>query len=497
MRHRKLLLTAFFAVTLTAVAVANTRVVPSAQYPTIQSAINASVPGDQICVLPGTYVESIRYHNGVNGVDVHVVALAGPKVTTIDSSTLAAPAVVIDSQNGAGAILEGFTITTNLKARGVEVRSGSTPTIRGNIFSKCRPPSNGSGGGILVVDSGSSATIESNLFTGNVANDGAAIQLAETGADIINNRFIANTSIGGFSGATLDFGSNGSATINIVGNLFTGNRSTKGGGGVIFGTKGSLFVVNNTIADNIMLAGAPTIEPRQCAVVEIVNNILWNANGFELPSSTAWRVDNNVINDTAWQTGTNTGVAPTFLNQTLGDYRNAPLSSAVELGTLNVNVPLPANDEEGDPRWVDADGNGTAEIDAGCDEFDACAYLANPIKAGTNAVWTYKAPTKYNGNTFFGYLSAGAGENTPSGKGIPLPDGSGRFLALDNDGWYMSSQLVPMVMSQAMSTGTAQTVPFMWNHNVKGKEMYYAGLVMDLSTGAFVKVLPTQSFTIQ
>ena len=49
-------------------------------YPTIQSAINASANGDTVLVAPGTYAENINF----SGKAITVTSEGGPEVTLID-----------------------------------------------------------------------------------------------------------------------------------------------------------------------------------------------------------------------------------------------------------------------------------------------------------------------------------------------------------------------------------------------------------------------------
>ena len=84
--------------------------VPS-QFPTIQGAIEAAMPLDQILVDSGTYVENLDFL----GKSITVTGVNGPDFTVIDGSELTrgpdeGSTIVFASGESPLAILEGFTI---------------------------------------------------------------------------------------------------------------------------------------------------------------------------------------------------------------------------------------------------------------------------------------------------------------------------------------------------------------------------------------------------
>ena len=102
-------------------------VVPT-QYPSIQSAINASVSGDIITVRPGTYNERLD----IGGRNITLRSLLGPNATIIDPQGVGG--VVIQSTNAAanGWVLQGFTIRNGLDS--ALYVSGVTATVRNCKF---------------------------------------------------------------------------------------------------------------------------------------------------------------------------------------------------------------------------------------------------------------------------------------------------------------------------------------------------------------------------
>ncbi|MCH9002404.1 MAG: right-handed parallel beta-helix repeat-containing protein, partial [Planctomycetes bacterium] len=81
--------------------------VPTAAYPTIQSAIQAAVAGDEVVVAPGVYNEAISF--GATAITVR--SSGGSAVTTIDASGLDLRVVKFFPGSGPATQLSGFTIT--------------------------------------------------------------------------------------------------------------------------------------------------------------------------------------------------------------------------------------------------------------------------------------------------------------------------------------------------------------------------------------------------
>ncbi|MCH7547260.1 MAG: hypothetical protein IID30_12740, partial [Planctomycetes bacterium] len=100
-------------------------IVPSKDYPTIQSAIAVANGGDHVVVLPGTYFELINFQ----GKAITVRSSSGPGVTTIHGGGLG-PVVQCVSGEGPGSVLQGFTITGgNASSGGGMYNFNSSPTV--------------------------------------------------------------------------------------------------------------------------------------------------------------------------------------------------------------------------------------------------------------------------------------------------------------------------------------------------------------------------------
>src|SRR5262249_48614577 len=113
-------------------------VVPSPQYPTIQSAIAAASASATIQVLPGVYPENLN----TQGKALTLYAVSGPATTFVDGGGTA-PVVSIVSGEGRSTIVRGFTIRNGYNASisptnggaGISI-IGSSPTITGCVFTK-------------------------------------------------------------------------------------------------------------------------------------------------------------------------------------------------------------------------------------------------------------------------------------------------------------------------------------------------------------------------
>ncbi|MBI1825703.1 MAG: right-handed parallel beta-helix repeat-containing protein [Planctomycetes bacterium] len=139
---------AVFVCTLVSSSIGATLHVP-ADYPSIQSCIDAAAAGfDECVVAPGTYHETIDFH----GKAITVRSSDGSGTTTIDATGLDSSVVACITSEGADTVLDGFTIT------------GGT----GNLLTGTR-----TGGGMFNYNS--SPTVTNCVFTGNSAVEGGGM----------------------------------------------------------------------------------------------------------------------------------------------------------------------------------------------------------------------------------------------------------------------------------------------------------------------------------
>lgn len=179
-------------------AIGATLNVPSAAYPTIQSAIDAAVDGDTVILSPGMYNETINF----NGKAITLRSSDGPDGTIIDGTGLNDSVVKCISGEGSNTVLDGFTISGGsgslwdtypyLRGGGMLI-IGSSPTILNCIFS-----GNGrtnDGGGIWC--DGSSPTISNCIIRNNSGGHGGGIGCWDKSNPNINNCIISANDGGG------------------------------------------------------------------------------------------------------------------------------------------------------------------------------------------------------------------------------------------------------------------------------------------------------------
>jgi hypothetical protein len=246
--------------------------------PTIQAGVDSAAPGDTVLVAPGTYtrVEASERRNFVNfrGRDVVVRSEAGAAATIIDVN--ASPSdpyrgFFIGTQEGPGAVLDGFTIVNgymgllpglvtepdpkarlprprhDLSAGGVKCQD-SSPTIRNLVIENCGSEYTGGGmsvellaspsivncvfrscqanfGGGLSIETASSPTVTDCVLTGNRANRGAGVYLAAGGT--LEGCVIAGNTAIEFGGGIM---ANFPSTAEVRRTIVWGNCGEDGGG---------------------------------------------------------------------------------------------------------------------------------------------------------------------------------------------------------------------------------------------------------------------------
>lgn len=236
MRHPKtnLVATSVMKVCLASIAFADTLLVPSETYPTIQSAIDTANDGDEIVVAPGTYHKTIS----LLGKAITLRGSDGADVTIIDGTGLNDSVVKCVTGEGPATVLEGFTITGGTGDSSSGSRRGggmyifqSSPTV-----AKCRFEGNDAyrGGGVSLLES--QATINDCHFENNTAEYGGGLYLGGSDATVQQCTFLNNTGDGGGGMTTVD------SDPMISGCLFDDNHAVEDGF-IIFGTGGGALVV--------------------------------------------------------------------------------------------------------------------------------------------------------------------------------------------------------------------------------------------------------------
>lgn len=262
--------------------------VPS-QIPTIQQAIDLALPGDQILVSPGTYLENLDYL----GKDIAVIGTAGPDVTLIDGSAQTqgsdlGSSVMFVSGETSAAILSGFTIQggngilltdaigTYRRGGGVHI-SASSPAIE-----NCRLTMNSSDFGSGIYAQGTLALTLQNLeIVNNSGLEGSGVYLVDCGVVSIQQCSISeNQSLTAGGGLSV----NTCSQVNFQQNTLSANTALIGGG--MYCRLSNMLLENNEIRLNeaTLLGGGVTLyqSTTTCNDSVIVGNSANHGGGFGL-----------------------------------------------------------------------------------------------------------------------------------------------------------------------------------------------------------------------
>jgi len=192
--------------------------VPS-DHPTIQAAIEAAQPGDEVIVAPGVFHERIN----LLGKAITVRSLAGPARTAIDGggADVVVRCVSGESRNS---VLQGFTLQGGISEAGGGLRiDNSSPAVLDCVFFGNESTSWG-GGGALIRNG--EPLFRDCTFQGNTAANGGAILTRGTGTlTIERSAFIDN--IASQTGGALS--SQVATHITITDSLFIRNEAAHGG----------------------------------------------------------------------------------------------------------------------------------------------------------------------------------------------------------------------------------------------------------------------------
>lgn len=285
------------------------------QYPTIQAALNAAMPGDTVAVSPGTYPENVDFL----GKAVSVMSTGGASQTTI-----AAPGGTAVTIGPAGSIV-GFTITGGTASFGAGMAvSGSGTVIAKDIFQANQE--GGGGFGAAIGGNSASPLIEQDLFVGNSCDS----QFLSGVVSFVND-----------SSPTIEndvFRDNPCRAINLT--LPEGNTP---------------LVINNTMVRNSV---GVRVDGRVPSASQVGRNniIVDNGVGLEVDFGSGPTWDHNLVfgntqnySGIADQTGMNgnLSVDPLFESPGSNNFQLQPGSPAIGAGS---SVDAPSVDFNGNPR---------------------------------------------------------------------------------------------------------------------------------------------------
>jgi hypothetical protein len=313
-------------------------------FETIQQAVSAAGPGEEIWVKQGTYLLSseIKIEKSVS-----IYGCFEGTETQREQRDCGLNENVVDGQksfrcfgiDASDVIIDGFTI-----------KNGD------HDF----------GGGIYASDS-ASFTVSNCTFKLNHANDGGGFFIEAPQGELINCIFQDNTAVDNGGGIYIL-----GPTLNVTNCIFSGNEAgdTNGpGGGAIFNSNSSPKITNCTFSGNIARDNSEggAIFNR-FSHPELTNCILWGdfaGYGPEIVDDEMSRSTVSYTNidwDGFSRYNGNIREDPQWVDPEANDFHLGPDSPCIDAGT-NEAPNFPETDFEGDPRIVDE------IVDMGADEF--------------------------------------------------------------------------------------------------------------------------------
>jgi len=283
-------------------------------YPTIQSAIDASVDGDTVVLEPNTYTGEDNRNLDFTGKAITVQSI-DPEDPCVVAAT------VIDCENLERSFYLHSGEDANSKIAGLTITNGSAYY-----------------GGAIYCE-GSSPYISNCVFKNNYGSKGGGLYNHNSSPTVINCAFINNISAAGgggvYSGGYYSEDPDNDNSSPLLTNCLFRENSTPGGrGGAIYSKySGETHLVNCTLVNNtapLFFAGA--IYCAFTGTTTIDNCILWGNSDSEGTGENSqicnWRNENTIIvnyscvqgwSGTFGGTG-NIGLNPLFISGSSGDY---------------------------------------------------------------------------------------------------------------------------------------------------------------------------------
>ena len=369
----------------------------------VSTGLTVARPGDQVWVAEGQYPvselalkEGVALYGGFSGTE-----------TSIDQRDYTIYQTTLDGQRSgntiyaaagltSSAVMDGFYVTNGTgnpnaygNTRGGGIYCLGSPTITHNYFFANEAMF---AGGVYVGPT-CSPVIAYNTITDNDAYAGGGICVASTGSPYIaNNYIVANTATAGGGICIFDGGS--IITNNIIALNGAGDE---GGGGIYIESSGDTNkIVNNTIVDNTVPAGADGGGIMVYDTVHLISNniIAYCSSGIYSETLTPVLNTNCVYGNEDYQYSpdslphpTDKLVPPMFRDYLGGDYHLLSSSTLIGQGTLADVI----------PDWPDIDGQNRVNdaVEIGADEvYTAQAPVISPnsgVQSGDTTI-TITAP---------------------------------------------------------------------------------------------------------
>ncbi len=222
--------------------------VPS-QYPTIQAAIDAAVPGDIVEIADGTYTGSGNKDLDFGGKVITVRSASGDPALCIIDCEGSGRGFYFHSGEGADSVVEDLTIrngNADWYAGGVYC-SGSSPTLTNcTISGNTASAPNGYGGGVYCADYSSPMLTDCTISGNSAVHGGSGVHCCENSNPTLTNCTISgNSTVYGGGGVSC---SGSSPTLTNC--TISGNSVSDGAGGGVYCSGSSPTLTNCTISGN-------------------------------------------------------------------------------------------------------------------------------------------------------------------------------------------------------------------------------------------------------
>ena len=195
-------------------------------FPTIQEAIDASSDGDEILVMPGTYMGTGVEVVNLLGKAVWLHSSGGPDVTIIDGETTRR-VLLCHSGEDINTTIEGFTITNGSPSSGDDA-GGMWNYMTSPRVVNCRFINNTGTHGGAVRNHSSSPTFEDCTFENNTAENGGAMYNNDGANPVLTNCILTGNNAGYRGGGVWNYASHP----NFTDCEFNANTSSDRGGGM-------------------------------------------------------------------------------------------------------------------------------------------------------------------------------------------------------------------------------------------------------------------------
>lgn len=235
---------------------------PSADFTTIQAAVDAASPGDDITVCPGTYQEQVNIPAGKDNIDLESQK---PLQAVIQAPpALAAPKTIVRVNGAHGVSIEKFTIqgpgdgVCDSLEYGVRVDAGGSADIAFNHITHIRDtPFGGCQNGVAVQvgraseSSPGSATVRFNQID-DYQKNGLTVSGEGSNANVAFNviKGAGPTSTTAQNGAQVSSGADANVTANAISDNVYSPGTVTATGVLVFGPVGDVNVSANVLKAN-------------------------------------------------------------------------------------------------------------------------------------------------------------------------------------------------------------------------------------------------------